>query len=126
MKTFKDYFFSQNNDTVKTFANQKILIVKRTGTLKNYTKFNNDSLAQMLWELTPSEFTVLVYLLTKIPNTEYALSPKDLSSRMNLAAKTISDRIIPSLIKKNYITNIKGNRYLVTDVPCKNLKEILL
>lgn len=79
----------------------------------------------MLWELTPSEFTVLVYLLAKIPNTEYALSPKDISSHLNLAKKTISDRIIPSLIKKNYITQIKGNRYLVTDVPCKNLKEIL-
>lgn len=98
------------------YPNQKIITVQRTPADRYYTKLSNDCIAQMQRDLTTSEFAVQVFLLAKIPDSEYALSPQEIANQIeDLSVRTIRDRIIPSLVKKGYITQVQGNRYKVTD-----------
>ena len=98
-----------------TYPNQRIITVHRSRADKYYLKISNDCLADMFRDLSPSEFTVMIYLLDKIPNAEYPLSPKEISNAIRLSERTIREKTIRSLIKKGYITKVKGNRYRVTD-----------
>lgn len=99
-----------------TYPNQKIITIERTRADKYYTKLSNDCIAQMQRDLKTSEFSVMIYLLTKIPDTEYPLSPQEIANQIeDLSVRTIRDQTIPSLIKKGYITQVQGNRYKVTD-----------
>lgn len=107
------------------YPNQRIFTVHRTSVKKYFTALGNDYAIDMIRNLSPSEFTVLYYLLMKIPSTEYALTPKDIAKDVRLAYTTIRDTIIPSLIEKGYIKNISGNRYVVTDNPNIDISELI-
>ena len=90
-----------------TYPNQKIITVERTRVDKYYTKLSNDCISQMQMDLTTSEFSVMIFLLTKIPDTEYPLSPQEIANQIeDLSVRTIRDKTIPSLIKKGYITHV--------------------
>lgn len=100
-----------------SYKNQKSISVQRTNVDKYYTKFSNDCLDEMQRNLTTSEFSVMIRLLMNVPDKFFDLSPKKLSEQMDLSPRTIRETIIPTLIKKGYITQINGNKYRVTDTP---------